>query len=67
MTTNLATQAPREVSLGDQITQLSAHISAATYQLLNLIGEFDAKELWREPGLKSMAHGLIRYERALLR
>jgi hypothetical protein len=44
--------------LADEITELSAHIHAATYRLLTLIREFDDREGWEGPGLKSCAHWL---------
>ena len=42
----------------DQITELSAHIHAATFRLLELIREFDEREGWGGPGLRSCAHWL---------
>jgi len=48
-------------SLGDlesEITELSAHIHAATFRLLELIREFDEREGWGGPGLMSCAHWL---------
>ncbi|MDZ7842150.1 MAG: DUF222 domain-containing protein [Gammaproteobacteria bacterium] len=45
-------------TLADQITELSAHIHAATWRLLMLIREFDEREGWECPGLKSCAHWL---------
>ena len=45
-------------SLGNEITELSAHISAATYRLLILIARFDRHGGWGGPGLKSCAHWL---------
>jgi len=44
--------------LENQITELSAHIHAATYQLLELIREFDDAHGWTGPGLNSCAHWL---------
>ena len=44
--------------LEDQITELAAHIHAATYQLLELIREYDDCEGWAGPGLRSCAHWL---------
>ena len=44
--------------LEDQITELAAHISAATYRLLELIREYDLSEGWSGPGLNSCAHWL---------
>ena len=43
--------------LGDEIAELSAHIQAATYRLLNLIREFDQREGWGD-GFRSCAHWL---------
>jgi hypothetical protein len=46
----------REVArLGDEIARLSAHIQAATYRLLEMIGDFDASEGWHEEGFRSCA------------
>jgi len=45
-------------TLADEITELAAHIHAATYRLLVLIREFDEREGWEGPGLKSCAHWL---------
>ena len=42
--------------LGDEIAKLAANISAATYRLLILIREFDAKSGW--VGARSCAHWL---------
>jgi hypothetical protein len=44
--------------LEDQITELAAHIHAATYRLLELIREYDACDGWSAPGLRSCAHWL---------
>src|SRR3989304_2429435 len=44
--------------LEDQITELAAHIHAATYRLLVLIREYDACDGWSAPGLRSCAHWL---------
>ena len=44
--------------LADEITQLSAHLDASTYQLLKLIAEFDEREGWGGVGIKSCAHWL---------
>src|SRR5256886_10554406 len=43
--------------LGDEIAELSAHIDAATAQLLDLIREFDARDGWNT-GFRSCAHWL---------
>lgn len=44
--------------LEDEITELAAHLNAATYRLLMLIAEFDARGGWGGAGLKSCAHWL---------
>ena len=44
--------------LENQITELSAHIHAATYRLLELIREYDESHGWCGPGLNSCAHWL---------
>jgi hypothetical protein len=44
--------------LEDQITELAAHISAATFRLLELIREYDLSKGWSGPGLNSCAHWL---------
>ena len=43
--------------LGDEIAELSAHIHAATYRLLELLRDFDAREGW-SCGFRSCAHWL---------
>src|SRR5881628_3278 len=43
--------------LGDEIAELSAHLDAATAQLLDLIREFDARDGWNT-GFRSCAHWL---------
>ncbi len=43
--------------LGDKIAELAAHLDAATYRLLVLIREFDAKEGWHS-GFRTCAHWL---------
>ena len=48
----------RLVDIEDEITELAAHIHAATFRLLELIREFDRREGWGGPGLKSCAHWL---------
>ena len=45
-------------TLEDQITELAAHIHAATFRLLELIREFDECHGWEGPGLRSCAHWL---------
>jgi len=40
--------------LGDEIAELSAHLDAATAQLLDLISEFDARDGWNT-GFRSCA------------
>lgn len=44
--------------LEDEITELAAHINAANYDLLVLIGCYDADKGWAEHGLTSCAHWL---------
>lgn len=44
--------------LENQITELAAHIHAATFRLLELIREFDEIEGWAGPGMNSCAHWL---------
>jgi hypothetical protein len=44
--------------LGAEISELCAHLYAATYRLLVLIREFDKKGYWELPGLYSCAHWL---------
>ncbi len=44
--------------LGDEITELAAHLAAGTCQLLELIAIFDAEGGWCYPGIKSCAHWL---------
>ena len=46
------------VQLEDEITELAAHIHAATYRLLELIREFDDSHGWAGPGMNSCAHWL---------
>jgi hypothetical protein len=45
-------------NLGEEITELAAHIHAATFLLLQKIREFDELEGWCRPGLASCAHWL---------
>lgn len=45
-------------TLEDQITELAAHISAATWRLLALIREYDLCSGWNGGGTKSCAHWL---------
>src|SRR6056297_3021856 len=50
---------PRRLGdIEDEITELAAHIHAATFRLLELIREFDEREGWGGPGLRSCAHWL---------
>ncbi len=44
--------------LENSITQLAAHINAATCRFLLLINEFDHREAWGHEGVKSCAHWL---------
>jgi len=45
-------------ALVDQITELAAHIHAATYRLLVLIRELDRRRIWADQGCSSCAHWL---------
>ena len=56
---DLPTESPRKLhEIESEITELAAHIHAATYRLLVLIREFDEREGWGGPGMKSCAHWL---------
>ena len=44
--------------LADNITELVAHLDAGTFQLLQLICEFDKEEGWEGTGIRSCAHWL---------
>jgi len=44
--------------LENQITELAAHIHAATYRFLELIREYDDAHGWAGPGMNSCAHWL---------
>ena len=44
--------------MADGITELVAHLDAGTFQLLELICEFDSNEGWEGPGIRSCAHWL---------
>ena len=44
--------------MADGITELVAHLDAGTYQLLQLIHEFDQEEGWAGEGINSCAHWL---------
>jgi hypothetical protein len=48
----------RMARLENKITELAAHINAATYQLLNLICEYDEQTGWGNHGVASCAHWL---------
>ncbi|MGM0658050.1 MAG: DUF222 domain-containing protein [Pseudomonadota bacterium] len=57
--TDLATEFSRRLrEIESEITELAAHIHAATYRLLELVREFDEREGWGGPGMKSCAHWL---------
>ena len=47
--------------LRNEITQLAAHLDAATYQLLKLIGELDENNGWSGEGILSCAHWMNLY------
>jgi len=54
-----ATPAPRSLAeLEAQITELSAHLNAASYRWLALIAEFDRREGWADGSTPSCAHWL---------
>jgi hypothetical protein len=44
--------------LGDEITEMAAHLAAGTCELLELIHIFDEEEGWCFPGIASCAHWL---------
>src|SRR5690348_7871442 len=44
--------------LGDEISRLAGHITAATCRWLLLVGEFDQREGWAEDGIASCAYWL---------
>jgi hypothetical protein len=44
--------------LGDEITEMAAHLAAGTCELLELIQIFDEEEGWCLPGIASCAHWL---------
>ncbi|MCB9789035.1 MAG: DUF222 domain-containing protein [Deltaproteobacteria bacterium] len=44
--------------LGDRITELAAHLNAASCRFLELVGEFDRRRAWAQWGLASCAHWL---------
>ncbi|MDT8320815.1 MAG: DUF222 domain-containing protein, partial [Xanthomonadales bacterium] len=44
--------------LEHDITELAAHINAASYQLLELVGIYDEQKGWTQHGLASCAHWL---------
>ena len=48
----------RSSALGEEITQLFGWITAATYDLLVKIREFDQEGLWKLEGVCSCAHWL---------
>jgi len=54
----LHTKYVRSEELGDEITELFGYITAATYDLLVKIGEFDREGLWHLEGVCSCAHWL---------
>jgi hypothetical protein len=58
ITAHLATRQLHKEALADQITELAAHLHAATFRLLELVREFDACEGWAGDGIASCAHWL---------
>jgi len=49
---------PALQTLEDEITELAAHMNAATWRLLTLIREYDLRSGWNGGGTKSCAHWL---------
>ena len=45
-------------ALADEITTLAGHLNAAHYRFLKLLDEFDRREGWAGPGIRSLAHWL---------
>jgi hypothetical protein len=58
LASQLATRQLHKENLADQITELAAHLHAATFRLLVLIREFDECEGWAGEGVLSCAHWL---------
>ncbi len=58
ITGQLAARQLHKKHLGEQITELAAHIHAATFRLLELIRQFDSCEGWAGEGVLSCAHWL---------
>ena len=50
--------ARKAARLGEEITELAAHIHAATFVLLKKIREFDELKGWNQDGVLSCAHWL---------
>ena len=55
---SIQSDARKLATLEDEITELAAHLNAATYRLLTLIREFDERHGWSGAGMKSCAHWL---------
>jgi hypothetical protein len=53
-----APEACSNEDLGDRITELAAHLNAASCRFLELIGEFDRRQAWAQWGIASCAHWL---------
>jgi hypothetical protein len=54
---HISTLSNQEIlALENQITELAAHIHAASYHLLTLIRQYDYEGGWAGPGLRSCAH-----------
>lgn len=47
-----------DLTLANHIAELAAHLDAATYRLLCLIGEYDRRDAWVKGGFRSTAHWL---------
>lgn len=45
-------------ALASEITTLAGHLNAAHYRFLKLLDEFDRREGWAGPGIRSLAHWL---------
>ena len=52
---SIQSDARKLATLEDEITELAAHLNAATYRLLTLIREFDERHGWSGAGMKSCA------------
>jgi hypothetical protein len=55
---NAFTASDNNEQLADKITILAGQINAANYRFLKLIAEFDRREAWEGPGIRSCAYWL---------